>query len=301
MNNRKGIILAGGLGTRLHPITQAISKQLIPIYNKPMIYYPLSILMLAGIRDIAIITKPEEQKIFQNLLNDGSQWGINFEYIPQPKPEGLAQAFTLSEKFINNSPSALVLGDNLFFGQGLPEQYERASANTKEATVFAYEVHDPERYGVLGFDENGRPNKILEKPADPPSNFAVTGLYFYDNQVVDIAKSLKPSPRGQYEITDVNKVYLEQNKLDVERMGRGVAWFDAGTHSSLLSASNFVQALEERQGLMVACLEEIAFIKGFIDAAQLEKLTAKLIQTNYGKYLDKLLKEDKVGSAFYQK
>ena len=290
----KGIILAGGSGTRLNPITHSLSKQLIPVYDKPMIYYPLSVLMLAGIQDILIITTPHDQQSFINLLDSGNQWGLNITYEAQPSPDGLAQAFIIGEKFIGDDNVCLVLGDNIFYGHGMDKLLENAMQKEKGASIFGYYVSDPECYGVIDFDKNRNAIDLEEKPENPKSNYVVTGLYFYDNDVIEIAKNIKPSHRGELEITDVNKVYLERGDLNVEVMGRGYTWLDTGTHASLLQASNFIQVMEERQGLKIACPEEIAFMKGFIDAAQVEKLANHLLKSGYGQYLMSLLKQDRI-------
>jgi glucose-1-phosphate thymidylyltransferase len=291
LQKRKGIILAGGTGTRLYPVTQSISKQLLPVYDKPMIYYPLSTLMLAGIQDILIISTPDDAPRFESLLGDGSQWGLNIQYKVQPSPDGLAQAFILGDTFIGNDLSALVLGDNIFYGHDFNELLSNAMKREVGATVFAYHVHDPERYGVAEFDKSNKVLSLEEKPKNPKSNYAVTGLYFYDKDVVAMAKSLKPSARGELEITDLNRLYLNKEKLNIEIMGRGYAWLDTGTHDSLLEASQFIATLENRQGLKVSCPEEISYRRGWINASQLEKLAAPLSKNGYGHYLQRVLKE----------
>jgi glucose-1-phosphate thymidylyltransferase len=292
---RKGIILAGGSGTRLYPITKAISKQLLPVFDKPMIYYPLSVLMLAGIRDVLIINTPHEQALFKALIGDGSQWGMRIEYAVQPSPDGLAQAFLIGREFLAGGPSCLVLGDNIFYGHGLTELLQRANAREQGATVFGYWVRDPERYGVAEFDDTGRVVGLEEKPSQPKSNYAVTGLYFYDGRASDFAAALKPSPRGELEITDLNRCYLEDGSLQLEKMGRGFAWLDTGTHESLVEASTYIETIEKRQGLRVSCPEEIAYFNGWIDAGQLRELAKPLAKNGYGQYLLSLLEHGRIG------
>jgi glucose-1-phosphate thymidylyltransferase len=291
-NNRKGIILAGGAGTRLHPITMSLSKQLLPVYDKPMIYYPLAVLMAAGIREFLIITTPRDQMSFRDLLGDGGKWGVRFTYAVQAEPKGIAQALIIAEAFLAGAPSALILGDNIFYGANLSELLLSASSRVQGATVFGYYVHDPERYGVVQFDADGKVVDLLEKPANPPSNYAVTGIYFYDDQASRLARSIEPSPRGELEITDLNRAYLREGNLNVERLGRGTAWLDTGTHNSLLDAGVFVRIIEERQGLKVACVEEVAWRMGFISAVQLEQLAAPLQKSGYGEYLLRILRDE---------
>jgi len=290
----KGIILAGGSGTRLYPITQVVSKQLLPVYDKPMIYYPLSILMLAGLREILVISTPQDLPLFRELLGDGSQWGLSFDYAEQPLPEGIAQAFMIGREFVGRDPVCLILGDNIFYGHGLPDKLRQAAAQKEGATIFGYWVKNPERYGVVTFDSEGQAIDIVEKPKEPTSNWAVTGLYFYDHRVLEIASGLEPSARGELEITDVNRAYLEMKDLRVEKLGRGIAWLDTGTHETLMQAANFIETIEERQGLKVACVEEIAFRMGYIDAGQLERLARPLLSNSYGQYLLDIIKYEGV-------